>query len=166
MEKLLLNTIDTKLLKEEFAKIGVPENKTEAIINGAIKEQKDRLDRQFIIETTLKDIDIEVKEDAETELTEEDFYNLIDMLELVDGAEFKVMVIGTSKGEPYNIPLGTVNQVGLDFVLEGINLKKRYYTYNGDIFVQGTETLVITPLFDMNDLDFETETTEDKRGRE
>ena len=166
MEKLLLNTIDTKLLKEEFAKIGVPENKTEAIINGAIKEQKDRLDRQFIIETTLKDIDIEVKEDAETELTEEDFYNLIDMLELVDGAEFKVMVIGTSKGEPYNIPLGTVNQVGLDFVLDGINLKKRYYTSEGDIFVQGTETLVITPLFDMNDLDFETETKEDKRGRE
>ena len=166
MEKLLLNTIDTKLLKEEFAKIGVPENKTEAIINGAIKEQKDRLDRQFIIETTLKEIDIEVKADAETELTEEDFYNLIDMLELVDGAEFKVMVIGTSKGEPYNIPLGTVNQVGLDFVLEGINLKKRYYTSEGDIFVQGTETLVITPLFDMNDLDYETETKEDKRGRE
>ena len=76
------------------------------------------------------------------------------------------MVIGTSKGEPYNIDLGVVTQCGLDFVLEGINLKKRYYTYNGDIFVQGTETLVITPLFDMNDLDFETETKEDKRGRE
>ena len=166
MEKLLLNTIDTKLLEEEFAKIGVPTSKTEAILRQAIKEQNDRLDREFIIETTLKDIDVEVKEDAETELTEEDFYNLIDMLELVDGAEFKVMVIGTSKGEPYNIDLGVVTQCGLDFVLEGINLKKRYYTYNGDIFVQGTETLVITPLFDMNDLDFETETKEDKRGRE
>lgn len=134
----------------EFLKVGEQEDKVKAILRQAVKEQNDQLDREYIVETTLKDIDVEVKEDAETRLKKEEFYNLIDMLETVDSAKFKAKLVGTnSKQKQYDIELGIVSLSGLDFILEGFNKKEpiNYYTYNGDIFVQGTETLVITPLF-------------------
>lgn len=152
MENILIlkNKENREFLNREFAKIGVQEDKVKAILRQAVKEQNDQLDREFVIETTLKDIDVEVKEDAETRLKKEEFYNLIDMLETVDSAKFKAKLVGTnSKQKQYYIELGILTLSGLDFVLEGFKKKEpiNYYTYNGDIFVKGIETLVITPLF-------------------